>query len=205
MSHQVIDLAERSLALDPGTSFCVTAPAGSGKTELLIQRYLKLLARVEQAQEVLAITFTRKAAAEMRSRVGDALELAATGERPADAHAAITYDLAREVLERDGELGWQIRQSSSQLNIRTIDGFCGTLTRQMLVLSRFGGPVAAVDDADPYYREATRALLEELDRGGAVADDLATVLLHFNNDWSRLEALLISMLRSRDQYLKSGM
>ena len=74
------DNAERLQAIETNYSFIVQAPAGSGKTELLIQRYLILLGRANQApEEIVALTFTRKAAYEMHHRVLQALQQAKLG------------------------------------------------------------------------------------------------------------------------------
>ena len=99
----IVDAHERATAIDPTGSFCVSAPAGSGKTELLIQRYLALLARVARPEQVLAITFTRKAAAEMRERVVEALQAARRGDPCPSLHQRTTRELAARALAADAE------------------------------------------------------------------------------------------------------
>src|SRR5580658_8111472 len=102
----IADSAARLRALDVSQSFIVQAPAGSGKTELLIQRYLKLLATVETPDAVVAITFTRKAAGEMRSRVMEALRSAESGVQPEAEHERVTFQISCNVLEQERRLGW---------------------------------------------------------------------------------------------------
>ncbi len=206
-SSRPIDAAQRAAALDPTQSFCVTAPAGSGKTELLSQRVLCLLARAQQPEEILAITFTRKAAAEMRERILNALLLAQQPE-PEQTHRRQTWHLARAALARDAELGWNLLHNPQRLRVSTIDGLCSSLTAQMPVLSQFGGQPRIVERAQPLYLEAVDALLaqleqpvSQLEQAGPIADSIAELLLHLDNQVERLQLLLASLLARRDQWL----
>ncbi len=194
------DSAARIAAVDYRESVCVSAPAGSGKTELLIQRYLNLLSRVQRPEQILAITFTRKAAAEMRERVLESLHNAAQGLPSETPHQATTRALANQVLAADRHSGWDLLRTVSRFNIKTIDSFCAGLTRQMPVLSQFGAQARVNDDVTPLYIEAVQELFGLLESDHPVAVDLEALLRHFDNDWERLQALLVSMLARREQW-----
>lgn len=201
MSQAIVDQAERRAAIDPAGSFIVQAPAGSGKTELLIQRYLALLARVEKPQQILAITFTRKAATEMRNRLLDALT-AARDERPAEAHKAHTWMLASHALQRDRERGWDLLQNPALLAIQTIDSFNSSLVRKMPWLSRFGGQPELADDATQLYLKATERLLQRLGTDQPGGESIKLLLAHLDNSMNHLQQMLVAMLQKRDQWLR---
>jgi len=198
----VPDLAERRRALDHARSFIVQAPAGSGKTELLIQRYLLLLARVDHPEEIVAITFTRKAAGEMRERVLGALANARAGKVPGSEHEKATLELAAAALGRDADAGWGVTENPARLRIQTIDSLCAALTRQMPMLSRFGSQPESIEDASELYLEAARATVELVEGDEAVGQDVERLLTHLDNDVGRIETLLAAMLQRRDHWLR---
>ena len=196
------DLDARRRALDPTQSCIVQAPAGSGKTELLIQRYLLLLACVDHPEEIVAVTFTKKAAGEMRERVLSALADAGAGKIPASEHEKLTQALATAALQRDAKAGWRIAENPARLRIQTIDSLCATLTRQMPMLSRFGSQPESIEDASELYLEAARATVELVESVDAVAQDLERLLVHLDNDVARIETLLADMLQRRDHWIR---
>jgi len=196
------DAAARERALDPRTSFIVQAPAGSGKTELLTQRYLVLLAQAAHPEEVVAITFTRKAANEMRERVLGALDAARHTPRPESAHKAGTWDLARTVIERDFALAWQLIVNPSRLRIHTIDSFCSSLARQMPYLSRFGAPPSASEDAERLLRDTARNTLAHLNEKDQWTGAVERLLRHLDNHHPNAVTLITQMLARRDQWLR---
>jgi ATP-dependent helicase/nuclease subunit A len=187
----------RHAAIDPAGSFLVQAPAGSGKTELLTRRILRLLAVVDEPEEILALTFTRKAAAEMRGRVIEAL----TMDRPADdaAHRLETWRLAQAANERSDARGWHLAAHPSRLNMMTLDSFTHALARQMPLLSGLGDMPTPSAHVAPLYREAAEAAVAMLVRRHP--DQAEAVLLHQDHNMVALIALVADMLGRRDQWL----
>ena len=183
----IADSQQREAALNPEESFIVRAPAGSGKTELLIRRFLRLLSGVESPEEIIAITFTRKAAAEMRGRILSALELARIGEEPEDDYQKETYQLATEVLKREDAQQWQLQENPGRLRIQTIDSLCSCITRQMPVLSQLGAQPETLDDASELYMKAAERTILEVESGESWSDAVAQLLEHLDNDLPRLK------------------
>jgi ATP-dependent exoDNAse (exonuclease V) beta subunit len=196
------DLDQRRRALDVCGSFIVQAPAGSGKTELLIQRILALLAVATRPEEILAITFTRKAAAEMHKRLLEALETARNGTPPVAAHTAQTFALASAALTRDRALGWNLLDNPTRLQVMTIDSCCAMLVRRMPWLARFGEAPAIAEQPLDLYRSAAEHLLARLERGGEGSAAIECLLAHLDNRLPLLRDLLVAMLGRRDQWLR---
>jgi ATP-dependent helicase/nuclease subunit A len=201
----VLDSASRLRALETTQSFIVRAPAGSGKTELLIQRVLALLATVETPEEVVAITFTRKAAAEMKQRLLEAL-VAARGDPPEQPHKLLTYTLAKSVAGRDTERGWELVANPVRLRVQTIDSLAQWLARQLPLTLGLGAAPSVTERPDELYAAAARAtlgVLESTARGDReLASHVARLLAHLDNDTERATSLLASMLAKRDQWMR---
>jgi len=154
------DQHQRAQTLETKKSFLVQAPAGSGKTELLTRRLLKLLAEVDEPEQILAITFTIAATAEMRNRVLKALHEA---ENPASTNSEVELrTLAKAALANNKARGWNLLEQPQRLNILTIDAVCLTIAHETPLLSRLGGSLSPTDKPQPLYTLAARRTLSRL-------------------------------------------
>ncbi|MEE9321143.1 MAG: UvrD-helicase domain-containing protein [Granulosicoccus sp.] len=189
-----VDDALRKAALDPARSFIVQAPAGSGKTELLTRRVLTLLTTVDEPEEILAITFTRKAASEMRERVVESLQRARLGELPTNSYEEEGYVLASQVLQRDAERGWQLLRNPQRLNLRTIDALATQLAHRLPVVSALGAPVGVIEDASGLYKDVAARFIDEH------MVELDLLLLQLGNKLEKAQTLLANLLANRDQW-----
>jgi len=191
-------------ALDPQRSAVVEACAGSGKTWLLVSRMLRLLLAGAQPSELLAITFTRKAAAEMQARLDAWLaDLALLPEAEAldfleqrglaGAAARDALPAARGLLER---------VLAKPPLITTFHGwFFHLLARAPLPL-RLPGEV--LEDAALLREEAWFALAERLGRERGGVEETAFRELAGEFSLSSLRALLDALLARRAEWWAAG-
>jgi len=204
-----VDVQHRERALDCQSSFIVQAPAGSGKTELLTQRYLKLLAQVDRPERILAITFTRKATREMRARIEKRLQQAQAGTALESAHEERAVELGRLALAQDAALGWNLLRNPSRMRILTLDGLCSQYLARDPGAAGVGAGMAVQEDATPLYLETIERLFDHLGGIPEEGDDwsvarhaLTDVLVHLDGNAQQLRDLLLSKLASRDQWVK---
>jgi len=193
----VLDQRARREALEVHRSVLLQAPAGSGKTTVLSARFLALLANADSPEQILAITFTRKAAAEMRHRIIAALHAAEDGGHM----AGIDRQLLRAVARQDRMRDWQLLRNASRLRVETIDALSHRLASALPIAARCGPQLDITPAPAPLYRRAARRALrdalQEADAGAA-----AQLLLgRLDNSWRRLEQLLAEMLGRRSHWL----
>ena len=202
------DEEARRLAVDTTASYIVQAPAGSGKTSLLTQRFLKLLSVVDKPEDILAITFTNKAVGEMRERILACLKEAADSECPEDVqYKKDNWLLASEALKRDRQKKWHLLDNPARLRIRTIDSFCNYIAQNLPISSGMGYSLETDSDSYKYYSQASVKTVNDLlynenKQYADLARELQEILADYDNNQSYFEEALAKMLEQRSEFVK---
>ncbi|MCS6948153.1 MAG: UvrD-helicase domain-containing protein, partial [Steroidobacteraceae bacterium] len=195
--------ARLDAAIAPGSAL-LQAPAGSGKTTILVQRLLYLLTQVAQPEEILALTFTRKAAAQMRARVTAALAQASAAESASEelpANEQITRALARDALRHAQRHGWDLLNNPNRLRIQTIDAFYQWLAARVPGRSEFVLPERIELRPQWLYRRAAYAALAHALAAAPLQPHALRLLRRLDNSWERAEELLADLLARRHLWL----
>ena len=184
LTQQPSDHQVRKKALGQG-SFIVQAPAGSGKTSLLVKRFLNRLLDVKSPKEVLALTFTNKAAAEMAQRLKEALE----GKSKDNEIKKIVEKISKHALKNKWDEGY-----IDTLMVMTIDKLALRLIKQTPILSSSGVNFLTDEDPDDLYRETIRE---------TITSNAENHLLfkYFDYDYHKLTEQLLALISKRDQWL----
>lgn len=195
-----MDFEARQKAICPQESFIVQAPAGSGKTELLTQRLLALLPTVEEPEQIVALTFTRKAALEMAHRVLHALEDAKNQTPLKSEHQKATRALALRALEHAKHRQWGLLEHPQRLKIKTFDSFCMEIYKA-IPKDEFATLSELQTDPAPIYRQAVQNWFNLCRAEEHLHAPLAYLIQQANNQLAPLFKQLISLLAQRDQWL----
>ena len=188
-----------ALACDPGRSVAVEACAGAGKTWMLVSRILRALLEGAQPQEILAITFTKKAAGEMRQRLHAWLQefssaapeqlMQALRDRGIAAPSAAQCDALHNLYPR-------LLAAGRPVQIRTFHSWFAALLRNapLAVLDRLGLPASyeLLEDDKPAVARVWRRFHAAVAADGQARQDFeASVLAHGRfNTQKALEAAL---------------
>jgi ATP-dependent exoDNAse (exonuclease V) beta subunit len=196
------DAEKRGRALVPAGSFHLTAPAGSGKTFLLVARFLRLLGLIDHPRQILALTFTNKAAAEMRERVRGCLDRAKKGVAAENAAEAELLDYASKALAAHSKLE-ELLLAGEILHIRTFHSFCYAVASQAPFESGIAPGSTLMDENEQefFLHEIVNEALQQIasrKEGDAARHALINRLLYLNNSWWSLANEMKDLVRRRE-------
>lgn len=197
----IIDGNQRQQATNPRESFIVQAPAGSGKTEILTQRYLRLLSTVNAPEQIIALTFTKKAASEMRERIVQALQQAHANYQALSPHQQLTLDYATQALKHSEHLHWNLLQQPNRLKVITIDALCQSINQAIPLLEQQIAYAQISNTPQTHYLNAARSSIQYAIDTPQYQPAIKTLLLHVDNKQERLIELFKTLLIQRDQWL----
>lgn len=204
------DHAARARAADPKVSCLVRAPAGSGKTSLLVLRYLNLLQHSNRPEEVLCITFTNKATEEMHMRILRALQDAENPEEaPENSVAAAERESARRVLKQSQRQSWDILTYPHRLNIRTLDSLSADIVRSLPVsqLLRDAGQnllaqgYRLITQPEETYSRCVVKTLNEAEPDPQAEDGMKLLHRACGSNMETLHSELVNLLKIRNNWL----
>lgn len=204
MKDQPLDQEARDRALTPRGSFHLEAPAGSGKTSVLLARFLTLLARVDAPEAMLALTFTRKAAGELRSRVMELLWQRQDPDPAAPAWERRLQELAEKVFRHfSGQKNLQELLAPERLPIMTFHSFCAQLLRSAPQEAGVSLEFRLLEEDEARWLqqealEEVRRRLAARSAQDAARQALVRRLVRLNNSWPRLAQELRDLLGRRD-------
>ena len=202
------DMTARLDAVNPNNSVCVNAGAGSGKTSLLLERYLNCLSIANKPEEVLAITFTNKAVNEILERVHTAFK-STNDPVPNDEYHKKIYFSAKKVIERSNLLGWNVEKNLTRLKIMTFDTYSASISKRLPMLSGFVS--GNVDENPSYlYEKAVVETFLLMDSTGTsvpdeVKESLKNVLYACRNRLDVATPLFVDLLMKREQWVGNMM
>ena len=207
MSARILPDPHQIAAADPGQSVFVTANAGSGKTSTLVDRVARLLLQEVQPGEILCVTYTKAAAAEMQARLFDRLgawavmDDADLARSLADLESRDPASMSGAELSKARRLFAKALETPGGLKIQTIHAFCEKLLRRFPIEAEVTPGFTVLEN------EAALALSHE------AREDLARLALadpegpigraysHFavELDWPSFQSLLGMIETERDK------
>ena len=169
-------------AINPAISATVSASAGTGKTWSLVSRLIRLLMDGSEAGSILAITFTRKAAAEMQSRLNERLlELASCSETQLKSNLElIGCPVTADSLATARQLYERILYSSHPPRITTFHAMCQELLKRFPFDANVPPGFELTEQTADLESEARDLLFNEatLNNQGKIAGALETLFFY---------------------------